>query len=120
MKKGRATAIIAENKERFFDRMVFVGGEEDFIQPEADPGEDRDGDPDNVEESKEYKAFFCKASRRIGGFDKGAISHTPEKAKVIDHIGESLSVEFLNNSWGILSGAGKLAKSDRQLLKRLP
>ena len=78
MKKGRAAAIIAKNKERFFDRVVFVGGEEDFIQPEADPGEDRDGNPDNIKKSEEYKAFFGQASRRIGSFNKGAVSHTPE------------------------------------------
>jgi len=85
VEEGRAAAIIAEDKERFFDGMIFIGREEYLIQAEADPGKDRDGNPDYIKKGEEDKAFFCEASRRIGGFNKGAIGHTPEKTKIVDH-----------------------------------
>ena len=44
-KRGTA-AQVAEDEERFFDGLVFVGGEENVVEPEGDPVYERAGNPD--------------------------------------------------------------------------
>ena len=50
VQEGGAAAIIADDEERFFDGLFFVGGEEDVIQPEAEPGEEGHEGPNGVKE----------------------------------------------------------------------
>ena len=50
VQEGGAAAIIADDEERFFDGLFFIGGEEDVIQPEAEPGEEGHEGPNGVKE----------------------------------------------------------------------
>ena len=85
VEKGRAAAIIADDEERFFDGVIFVGGEEDFVQPKADPIEDGDGWPNDVEKQQKEDAFGGQAARGVGGLEPRMDGHSPKKAEVIVH-----------------------------------
>ena len=50
MEEGGAAAQVAENEERFVERLVSIGREEDVVEPEAEPMDERAGDPDHIEQ----------------------------------------------------------------------
>ena len=87
MQEGRTAAQVAENEERLFDGMVFVIGEEDVIQPEAEPVDQRSEGPDDVEKKEEGQAFFCKRGSGVFMSKKGAVERAPEQPEVISHSG---------------------------------
>ena len=61
MQKGRSTAEVAEDEKRFFDGMVFVGGEEDVIKRKAEPVYQSADGPDEIEKDKEGDSFAGEA-----------------------------------------------------------
>ncbi len=61
MQEGRSAAQVAEDEQRLFDGLFFVGGEENVIQPEAEPVDEHAEGPDQAEERQEDDAFFCEA-----------------------------------------------------------
>ena len=61
MQECRSAAQIAEDEQRLFDGMIFVGGEENIIQPETEPVDEHTEGPDDAEERKENNAFSGEA-----------------------------------------------------------
>lgn len=61
VQKSRSAAQVAEDKQRFFDGMIFIVGEEHVIQPEAKPVDEHADRPDDVKEGEEEKAFAGEA-----------------------------------------------------------
>ena len=60
MQKGGAAAEVANDEKGFFDGMVFVGGEENIIEPEEEPVHHLSERPDDVEQEQECYSFFCE------------------------------------------------------------
>ena len=60
MQEGRSAAEVAQNKERFFDRVVLVSREEDIVEPEEKPVHRLPKGPDDVEQEQEGQSFFCE------------------------------------------------------------
>ena len=87
MQEGRTAAQVSENEERLFNRMVFVVGKEDVIQPEAEPVDQRSEGPDNVEKKEEGQSFFCERGSGVFVSKKGAVKRAPEQPEVISHSG---------------------------------
>ena len=87
VEKGGTAAIIADNEKRFFDRLFFIGREEDLIEPKADPVEDGHKGPNSIEKQQEKYTLTRQASGCVGCFEPSLISHTPEKAEVVSHKG---------------------------------
>jgi len=50
MEKCGTTSQVAEDEEWFVKRLVFVGREEDVIEPEAEPVYQGARDPDHIEQ----------------------------------------------------------------------
>ena len=65
MEECGAAAQIAQYKKRFFNRLCFVTGEENVIQPEAEPMHQRSDRPDQVEQCQKDDSFSSKTSRGI-------------------------------------------------------
>ena len=61
MQEGRSAAQVAEDEQRLFDGMIFVGGEENVIQPETEPVDEHAEGPNDAEERKEDSAFSGEA-----------------------------------------------------------
>ncbi len=61
MQKGRAAAEVAEDEERLFDGVIFIGGEEDVVEPEEEPVHRLPEGPDDVEQEQKGQSFFCEA-----------------------------------------------------------
>jgi hypothetical protein len=85
MQEGGAAAQVAEDEQRLFDGLVFVGGEEDVIQPEAEPVDEHAERPDQAEEGQKDDAFFGEAGGGVFGVEEGTVEGTPEKGEVIFH-----------------------------------
>lgn len=85
MQKRRPAAEVAQNKERLFDGMVFIGGEEDVIQPEAQPMHQASERPDDIEQNQKDQSFFCEAGGGVLRCKKRAVESSPEQAEVISH-----------------------------------
>ncbi len=85
MQKGGAAAKVTDNKKRFLDRLFFVGGEEDVIEPKTDPIKDGNERPNNIEECQKKDAFWCQTTGGVGCFEEGTIGHAPEKAEIVRH-----------------------------------
>lgn len=56
VKKRGAAPQVADDEQRLFNRMRFVRGEENVVEPEAEPMEQRAEGPDRVEKNKEEQA----------------------------------------------------------------
>ena len=61
MEKSGTASQVAEDEQRLFDGIIFVGREENVIQPEEEPVDEHAERPDDTEERKEDKAFSCEA-----------------------------------------------------------
>jgi len=61
VQEGGSAAQIAEDEQRLFDGMVFVGGEENVIQPKTEPVDEHAEGPNDAEERKENNAFSGEA-----------------------------------------------------------
>lgn len=61
MKKCRAAAEVTQNKERFFDGLIFISGEENIVEPEEEPVHHLPERPDDVEQDQKYQSFFGEA-----------------------------------------------------------
>ena len=66
--------------------MIFVGGEEDVVQPEEEPVEERAERPDYVEERKEDNAFSSEAGGCVFCGEEGTMEGAREKVEVIFHV----------------------------------
>ena len=87
MQKCRSAAQVAKNKKRFFDLIIFIIGEENVIQPKAQPVNCHANRPDNIKKSEEEKSFSGEAGCGVFGFEKRAVKRAPKKAEVIFHSG---------------------------------
>jgi hypothetical protein len=86
MQKGGAAAQVSEDEQWFFNRLIFIGWEENIIQPEKKPVNEHTEGPDNAEERKEDNAFSGEAGSGVFGVEEGAVEGTKEKGKVIFHV----------------------------------
>lgn len=85
MQKSGAAAEIPQNEERFFNGMVFVGREENVIEPEEEPVHQAAERPDDIEQNQKDQSFFCEAGGSVLGCKERAVEGAPEQAKVIFH-----------------------------------
>ena len=51
-----------EDKERFVEWLIFVGGEKNIIEPEEEPVHQRAGNPNQIEQRQEKDSFSCESS----------------------------------------------------------
>ena len=85
VQKSRAAAEIAQDEERFFDRLFFVAREENIIQQEAEPICQPAQRPNQVEQKEKDQSFAGQAGWRAFPFEKRAVEHAPEQAEVVGH-----------------------------------
>lgn len=90
MQEGRSAAQVAEDEQRFFDGMIFVCGEEDVVQPEAEPVDEGTERPDCVKEQEKDKTFSSEAGGGVFRVEERTIEGAPEKAEVIFHVRVSI------------------------------
>ena len=86
MEEGGAASQISQNEERFFDRLCFVPGEEEIIQKETEPMDERTDGPDQIEQQEKGNSFPCQMGGSIFGGEKRTIGRAPEEVKVIVHL----------------------------------
>lgn len=60
MKERGAAAQVANNEQRFFDRLFFMAGKKDIIQEKAEPMDQLPDWPDRIKHDEEYNALACK------------------------------------------------------------
>ena len=70
MQEGGAAAEVAQDEKRLFNRMVFVGGEEDVVEREKEPVHQSAKRPDDVEQNQKYQSFFCEAGGCVVGCEE--------------------------------------------------
>ena len=85
MQEGGAASQISQNKERFFDHLGLMPGEENVIQKEEQPVEKLSNGPDQIEKRKEYDALASETGRGVFGVEKGAVGGSPKKAEIGIH-----------------------------------
>ena len=85
MQEGGTAPQVAKDEQRFVDGLILVAGEEDVIQPETEPVDERAGDPDHVEQKQEDQPFFVEPGGGIFGGEKRAVECAPELAEVVVH-----------------------------------
>lgn len=85
VQEGGTAAQVAEDEERFFDGLGFVGREEDVVEPEEKPVEERTDGPDQIEQCQKDNPFSCEAGRGILGGKERAIECAPKQAEVVVH-----------------------------------
>ena len=85
VEEGGAAAQVAEDEERFFDGLCFVTGEEDVIEPEKEPVDERAGSPDQIEQRQKDDSFSCESCGGIFRVEERAVEGAPEQAEVIVH-----------------------------------
>ena len=78
VEKGGAGAKVAQQKERTFDGLGLVAGEEDVIEPEEEPVNKRTDRPYEVEKGNENQPFAREARGRVFRLEEGAVEHLPE------------------------------------------
>ena len=78
MEEGRAAAQVAKDEKRFVERLCFIGGEEDVIEPEKEPMEQGTDGPNQVEKRQEDDPFSSESSGGVFGCKEGAIECSPE------------------------------------------
>lgn len=67
--------------------MIFVGGEENIVEREAEPVDQTAKRPNNVKEKQEDQAFSCEVSGGVFRCEEGTVERTPEQPEVIFHSG---------------------------------
>ena len=87
MQEGRSAAQIAEDKERFLDGLIFISREEDVVEAETNPMDERAERPDQIEEQDEKQSFAGEAGGGVFGGEERTIESTPEKVEVVFHLG---------------------------------
>lgn len=70
MQEGRSAAEIAQDEERLVDDLIFVGGEEDVVEPEEEPVDQVADGPDEVEEDQEDEPFAVESSGGVTGAEE--------------------------------------------------
>lgn len=70
MEEGGAAPQISDDEERFFDGLSFVRGEEDIVEPETEPMEQRTEGPDRVEKRKENDSSSVEGGGCVFGVEK--------------------------------------------------
>ena len=61
MQEGRSAAQVAENKKWLLDLIGFMRGEENIVEPETEPMDQRAGNPDRVEQCQKDDPFTSEA-----------------------------------------------------------
>src|SRR5690606_1561566 len=85
MEEGGAAPQISDDEERFFNGLGFVRGEEDIVEPETEPMEQRAEGPSRVEDDEEDNASSIERGGCVFGVEKWAIECAPEQAEVVVH-----------------------------------
>lgn len=78
MKKGGATAQVAQYEERLFNNLCFVTREEDIVKKEAEPMNELPDRPDRIEQCQKENSFSGQAGFGIFSGEEGAVCGAPE------------------------------------------
>ena len=65
MQERRAASKVAHQEEGLFDWLGFVSGEENIVEPETEPMDERSDRPDEIEEADEDETLACEAGGRV-------------------------------------------------------
>jgi hypothetical protein len=85
VQEGGTAPQVTEDEERFFDGLCFVGREENVVEPETEPVDERAGNPDQVEQYQEDDPFFGEAGGGVFRIEDRTVKGTPEEAEVVVH-----------------------------------
>ena len=85
MQERGTAAQVAQDEKRLFDGLSFMTGEENVIEPETEPVEERSDRPDQVKQCEKDYSFACQSRGGVFCSKEGSIKCAPEEAEIIVH-----------------------------------